>query len=89
MIRVKSGAKFPKSADDWVFWDDVVPKKLKEYNDLGYKLVIFTNQNGISKGHTLEANITKKVEALSISVKNTKYINKNISKIGKNIIHII
>jgi bifunctional polynucleotide phosphatase/kinase len=25
LIRVKSGAKFPKDSNDWVFWDEKVP----------------------------------------------------------------
>ena len=29
LLRVKSGAKFAKNADDWVFWDDSVPKKMQ------------------------------------------------------------
>ncbi len=24
IIRVKSGAKFPKNADDWIFWHESV-----------------------------------------------------------------
>jgi bifunctional polynucleotide phosphatase/kinase len=32
LIKVKSGAKFPKDSTDWLFWDESVPKKLKEYS---------------------------------------------------------
>ena len=52
MIKTKSGAKFPKDANDWVIWDDKVVEKLKELDKNGFKIVIFSNQNGISKGHT-------------------------------------
>lgn len=51
LINTKSGAKFAKNAGDWVYWDEKVPAKLRElYND-GYKIVIFTNQKGISTGN--------------------------------------
>jgi hypothetical protein len=29
LIKVKSGAKWPKSASDWKFWDESVPEKIK------------------------------------------------------------
>lgn len=65
MIKTKSGAKFPKDSSDWQFWDPSVPKKIKEHFDKGFKIVIFTNQNGISKGHTTEKDIKKKIENIS------------------------
>lgn len=47
IITRKSGAKFPKDADDWLFLNDKVSPKIKQlYND-GFKIVIFTNQAGI------------------------------------------
>ena len=49
VVSVKSGAKFPKNRDDWVFWNESVPKKLKEYKEKGYMIVIFSNQAGIEK----------------------------------------
>lgn len=62
LIKVKSGAKFPKNADDWLFWSDEVPKRLVELDKEGYKLVIFTNQNGITKGHTSAQDIQTKIQ---------------------------
>lgn len=29
LLRVKSGAKFAKNADDWIFWHECVPKKMQ------------------------------------------------------------
>ncbi len=29
LIRVKSGAKFPKNAEDWIFWHESVTKKMQ------------------------------------------------------------
>ena len=49
LINVKSGSKFPKNKDDWEFWDESVPIKLKEYKDKGFVIVIFSNQAGVEK----------------------------------------
>ena len=65
LIKTKSGAKFPKDSNDWVFWHEKIIPKLKEWYEKGYKIVIFTNQNGISKGHTTENEIKKKIENIS------------------------
>jgi bifunctional polynucleotide phosphatase/kinase len=47
IITRKSGAKFPKDANDWLILNDKVSPKIKELYDDGYKIVIFTNQAGI------------------------------------------
>lgn len=64
LIKTKSGAKFAKDEKDWVFWHDKVPSKVKEWYDKGYKIVIFTNQAGISKGHTKSKDIKNKIEKI-------------------------
>jgi len=43
LIKVKSGKKFPKDKDDWIFYDEKVKEKLKEYYEMDYAIVIFTN----------------------------------------------
>jgi bifunctional polynucleotide phosphatase/kinase len=61
IITRKSGAKFPKNADDWVIlFPQVIPTIQKLAKDK-YKIVIFTNQMGIQKGHTPASDIKKKV----------------------------
>ena len=65
LVKTKSGAKFPTNSKDWVFWDDEVVPKLNQWHYKGYKIVIFSNQNGISKGHTTENEIKKKIEKIS------------------------
>jgi bifunctional polynucleotide phosphatase/kinase len=50
LIKTKSGGTFPKNADDWVIWDESVLKKLRDLSKDGFKLVIFSNQNGLSSG---------------------------------------
>eukprot|EP01091_Cochliopodium_minus_P020133 TRINITY_DN869_c2_g1_i1.p1 TRINITY_DN869_c2_g1~~TRINITY_DN869_c2_g1_i1.p1 ORF type:complete len:412 (+),score=131.78 TRINITY_DN869_c2_g1_i1:64-1299(+) len=49
LISVKSSSKFPKNRDDWEFWDESVPQKLKELKEKGFTIVIFSNQAGIEK----------------------------------------
>jgi len=52
---------FAKNRHDWVFWDTTVDPKLKDlYND-GYKIVIFTNQDGIDKKKVPKSDITGKI----------------------------
>jgi len=47
LIKPKSGNKFPKDYDDWVILEDV-KKKLTEFYESNYKIVVFTNQAGSS-----------------------------------------
>ena len=61
IITRKSGAKFPKDANDWIFLNDKVSSKLNSLYKEGFKIVIFTNQLGIAKGHTNAEDIKTKV----------------------------
>jgi len=45
LIKPKSGHTRPGQADDWMFWNPCVPKKLQELHSAGKQLVIFSNQN--------------------------------------------
>lgn len=67
LITTKSGAKFPKTADDWQLWHptvtSVLQKKLSA-DTSSKRVVIFTNQGGVSSGKTKPADITAKIEAL-------------------------
>ena len=53
--------KFPVDAHDWIYLNNKVAIKIKELSALGYKIVIFTNQAGIQKGHTKEEDIKTKL----------------------------
>lgn len=69
LITRKSGAKFPKDADDWlILYPQVGPTLQKLFKD-NYKIVIFTNQNGIEKGHTKADDIRKKVANIAKELK--------------------
>ncbi|KAK5584261.1 hypothetical protein RB653_005869 [Dictyostelium firmibasis] len=68
LIRNKSGRVHAINKDDWLWWEDCVPKNLKQlYND-GYQVVIFTNQGGIGHGgkfcQSKFSDITKKIQIL-------------------------
>jgi len=61
LIKPKGKNKFSKGRKDWIFWDESVPGKLKELKDEGFKLVIITNQAGISKGKVKEGDVVGKI----------------------------
>jgi bifunctional polynucleotide phosphatase/kinase len=69
LITRKSGAKFPKDADDWLILHPQVGPTLQKLAKDSYKIVIFTNQNGIAKGHTKADDIRKKVANIAKELK--------------------
>ena len=64
LITTKSGKVFPKDANDYQYAFLNVKSKLEELIKDGYKIVIFTNQNGIQRGKTKAKDITNKIEKL-------------------------
>lgn len=48
MIETKSGRTFAKDEKDWRWWDPVVPKKIESLHKEGFKIVVFSNQNGLN-----------------------------------------
>lgn len=62
LIKTKSGGRFAKTPDDWMLNYQNVPKKLKELHENGYKVVLFTNQRGISKNKVRIPDFKKKIE---------------------------
>lgn len=61
LVMVKSGAQFPRTADDWKFFNKEVPNVLRQLHEDGYQLWIVSNQGGI-KG-ALTGVMSEKVRA--------------------------
>jgi len=64
IIKTKSGKQFPQSADDWEFWNSEVINKLRKLVEEGYKLIIFTNQKGISSGKLKKETLINKLNQI-------------------------
>ncbi|GMK59640.1 hypothetical protein CspeluHIS016_0802460 [Cutaneotrichosporon spelunceum] len=45
LIRPKSGYKFPRGADDWMWWHRDVPKRLRADVAAGRHVIVLSNQN--------------------------------------------
>lgn len=50
LLVPQSGRAFPKDRFDWKFWHHSVPAVLKQLHDADFKIVVFTNQEGITIG---------------------------------------
>ncbi|KAI3395319.1 hypothetical protein diail_1431 [Diaporthe ilicicola] len=48
LITSASGKKFANDPLDWKWWDSTVPAKLRSIHHDGYRVVILSNQNGLS-----------------------------------------
>ncbi|XP_068633351.1 uncharacterized protein F21D5.5 [Battus philenor] len=68
LIKTKSGKVHPVDTNDWQLAYPVVPTKLKEHIDKGYKVVILSNQAPIGKGRVKIEDFKKKIENLVIKI---------------------
>ena len=69
LILTKSGKTFPKDASDWIWWNECVPKKLREAHKNGFKIVIISNQAGVNTGKTTTKVLESKFKQLYASLK--------------------
>jgi len=63
LIRTASGKKFPISYTDWEFMPNILDK-LTKFVNVGYCIVIVSNQGGIEKGFVDEQNFKEKLELI-------------------------
>ncbi|KAL3472793.1 polynucleotide kinase 3 phosphatase-domain-containing protein [Aspergillus californicus] len=47
LVKTASGNKFPSHANDWKWWNECVPSRLRELNKEGFQLVIMSNQKAV------------------------------------------
>jgi bifunctional polynucleotide phosphatase/kinase len=60
IIKTKSGETFPKDNDDWELKPKTIDLMKKSKLD-GFKIVLVTNQAGISRGYISQASFAKKL----------------------------
>ena len=48
LVSTRSGRKFPQDGADWTLWHPKVAASLKQLHEDGYRVVVFSNQNGAS-----------------------------------------
>ncbi|DAZ95515.1 TPA: hypothetical protein N0F65_001854 [Lagenidium giganteum] len=65
LITTKSGKRFAVDARDWkLFHPTLVAAKLEELVRTGFRIVLFSNQNGLDKGHVTPKELQDKLEAI-------------------------
>lgn len=64
IITTKSGRVFPKDCDDWQIAFNEVPGKVKDMHKMGFKIVFFTNQAGVSKGKLKINDLKRKIQSI-------------------------
>lgn len=69
IITTISGSKFATSSSDWKYTYDIVPHKLLKLHQEGYRLIIVSNQAGISEGHVSIEQLKDKLQQIYISLK--------------------
>ena len=69
LIQTKSGKEFAENDTDWKLYDDSVSNKLTQLHTDGYKLVIVSNQMGITKGKVTIETLKKKLQNIINTIK--------------------
>ena len=60
LIHTKSRKINPVDCNDWIFWHSTVPDKIQEAKEAGYRIVIVSNQKGVSLGLTTKEELKQK-----------------------------
>ncbi len=61
LIETLSGKIYSESSKDWKFLYDSTIQTLKNYNDQGYKIIVVSNQYGLSNGTLSSDLLTEKI----------------------------
>ena len=61
LLRTSSGRKFPQGRSDWLWLLPCITNRLRALHADGWKVVIFTNQNGIATGNQPVNDIKNKI----------------------------
>jgi bifunctional polynucleotide phosphatase/kinase len=68
IIVTKSGKSFPLNNKDWTWFDQSVPKTLKQLHSDGFRIVFITNQAGIEKKKVLFSELRTKFEDIIVAL---------------------
>lgn len=64
IIKTKSEARFPKAYDDWVLNFDNIAQTIRKLHEDNYKVVIFSNQAGLSNDFSKIKGMKRKIETI-------------------------
>ncbi|KAI8145050.1 polynucleotide kinase 3 phosphatase-domain-containing protein [Fennellomyces sp. T-0311] len=64
LIKTRSGKVYAKDSGDWQWWHTSVPDTIKQLYEDGYKIVIFSNQNGLNTSQRVQS-FRHKVETIT------------------------
>lgn len=76
LIRTKSGKTFPIHSADWQFIPETI-KAIKYHTNIGYKVIIVTNQAGIELGFVNEQVFINKIEGICTALEKILKLKKN------------
>ena len=76
LITTNSGRKFPIHSNDWKLLPNTL-EAIKYFYNKGYKLIIVSNQGGISEGYLAEKVFINKIEAVCAKVEKLMKFKRN------------
>merc|ERR1719491_2150109 len=68
LINPRSGKEFGCTADDWCWWNEAVPDKLRKLASAGFKIALISNQSGLSKGKLEPRTVHDLIDAVQASL---------------------
>jgi bifunctional polynucleotide phosphatase/kinase len=68
LVETKSGGAFAKNASDWQWWHPSVPDVIQAAAGKGFKIVLMSNQLGVSKGHTMVEDVQGRMQQVAVAL---------------------